>query len=216
MMEAQAQLIGLAKERTSETVEPMLVEDERLISQARAGDELAFEQLVTKYGRRVLGIAARFFRQPEAREDIAQEVFLKVYQSLDVFRRGEPFEPWLTTITLNTCYDHLRQMKRRKELKLSEICEEEIAWLERQRFDQAMKTFESERAREIAAGLAEKVLETLSPEDRMVLLLYERDGFSTAEIARIMGWSRANVKVRLFRARRAMRQTLEQIEGWTS
>jgi RNA polymerase sigma-70 factor (ECF subfamily) len=211
VMVARAQWISGVRQKTSETTEHLLMEDDQLINQARAGDETAYEQLVTKYGKRVLSIAARFFRHPDVREDIAQEVFIKVYQSLDMFRPGEPFEPWLTKIALNTCYDHLRQIKRRKELKFSEITEEEAAWLDRQRSEQAMSAFEDEQAREAAARLAEKVLETLAPDDRMALLLFERDGLSTAEIAEILGWSRANVKVRLFRARRALRQTLEHI-----
>jgi len=211
-MVAQAQWIssviqGAAKNECS------LGEDDLFIDRARAGDEAAFENLVRKYDKRVLGITAKFFRQPDVREDITQEVFIKVYQRLEAFRTGEPFMPWLTKITLNTCYDHLRQMKRRKELKLSEITDEETAWLDRQRSSLAIEAFKSEGERENAADLAEKVLGTLAPDDQMVLLLYERDGLSTAEIAQVMGWSRANVKVRLFRARRALRRTLERLLG---
>lgn len=215
-MEAQLLWFSSVGEGPFEIEEPPLREDDYLIGQVRAGDEVAFEQLVMKYGKEVLGIAARFFRQADVREDIVQEVFIKIYQSLDAFRPGEPFEPWLRRIALNTCYDHLRQMKRRKELKFSEITDAEADWLDQQRSDQAMEAFEEEQAREVAAGLAEKVLETLAPEDRMALLLYERDGLSTAEIARVMQWSRAKVKVRLFRARRALRRTLQQLLGPTS
>lgn len=200
-----------ARASPPEHAEDPLTEDDQLVARARKGDEAAFERLVEKYARRVFDTAARFFRQPEAVEDIAQEVFLKVFQSLDAFQPGKSMEAWLFTITVNTCYDHLRRMKRRREWKFSELTPEEATWLDQHRLAEAVGAFERERERDIAAGLAEKVLDTLSPEDRMALLLYERDGFSTAEIARMMGWSRANVKVRLFRARRALRQTLERL-----
>jgi RNA polymerase sigma-70 factor (ECF subfamily) len=187
--------------------------DYELVGRVLAGDEPAFEELVAKYGKRVLGIAARFFRQPEVREDIVQEVFIKIFQSVGSFRRNEPFEPWLTRITVNTCYDHLRQMHRRKELTFSHITNQEAEWLNRQYSLHAVEVFEREEQRRVAAELAEKILATLSPEEQMALLLYERDGLSTAEIANVMGWSRTNVKVKLFRARRALRKTLDQILG---
>jgi RNA polymerase sigma-70 factor (ECF subfamily) len=216
VMAALEQQVSGVRKRTFEIEPSSPVKEGHLIDRARAGDEAAFEQLVAAHGKRVLSIAARFFRQPDVREDIAQEVFIKVYQSLDSFRIGEPFEPWLTRITLNACYDHLRQIQRRKELKLSEITEDETAWLERQGSALAMKTFEQDREREVAAGLAEKVFDTLSPDDRMALLLYERDGFSTAEIAQVLGWSRANVKVRLLRARRSLRRSIEELLSSTA
>ncbi|MBI3951487.1 MAG: sigma-70 family RNA polymerase sigma factor [Acidobacteria bacterium] len=187
------------------------MDDGELIDRARDGDEQAFEELVNKHSSRVLSIAARFFRQPELREDIVQEVFIKVFQSLSSFQPGAPFEPWLTRIAVNACYDQLRRAQRRKELMFSEITDQEADWLNRHYSLQSVELFEQEEQRKVAAGLAEKVLTTLVPEDRMALLLFERDGLTTAEIARALGWSRTNVKVRLFRARRALRKTIEQL-----
>lgn len=193
------------------------IHDDELVERSLAGDHEAFDMLVTRYSRSVFNLAGRFFRQPEAREDITQETFIKVYQSLHTYRRGASFERWLMKITINACYDELRRLKRRQEFNLADLTDDEMRWLEDALARPALEEFEQTQRNEQAAALAEKLLQTLSPEDRMVMLMYERDGLSTAEIAEMMSWSRSKVKVRLFRARRALekriRRMLATVEG---
>lgn len=195
------------------------IHDDELVERSLAGDHEAFDMLVTRYSRSVFNLAGRFFRQPEAREDITQETFIKAYQSLHTYRRGASFERWLMKITINACYDELRRLKRRQEFNLADLTDDEGRWLEDVLARPALEEFEQTQRNEQAAALAEKLLQTLSPEDRMVMLLYERDGLSTAEIAEMMSWSRSKVKVRLFRARRALgkriRRMVATIEGRT-
>ena len=185
--------------------------DEELVERSLAGDVEAFEVLVRRYGRAVYAVAGRFFRQPEMREDIMQETFLKAYQALHTYRRGASFERWLMKIALNACYDELRRMKRRREFSLADLAEDERTWLEEALAKPAFELFEQQQQSEDAAAIAEKLLATLSPEDRLVMLLYERDGLSTAEIGELMGWSRSKVKIRLFRARRALDKRLRRM-----
>jgi RNA polymerase sigma-70 factor (ECF subfamily) len=185
--------------------------DDELVERSLAGDSEAFEMLVRRYSRAVFNLAGRFFRQPEMREDITQETFIKAYQALRTYRRGASFERWLMKITVNTCYDELRRMKRRPEFSLADLTDDELAWLEDMFSKPAMEIFEQQRRREQAAELAERLLQTLAPEDRMVMLLYERDGLSTAEIAQMTGWSRSKVKIRLFRARRALDKRIHRL-----
>ncbi len=187
------------------------VHDDELVERTLAGDRDAFDMLVTRYSRSVFNLAGRFFRQPEAREDITQETFIKAYQSLHTYRRGASFERWLMRITINACYDELRRLKRRQEFNLADLTDDEVRWLEDALAKPALEKFEQAERNEQAAALAEKLLQTLSPEDRMVLLLYERDGLSTAEIAEITSWSRSKVKVRLFRARRALEKRIRRL-----
>ncbi|MBV9765890.1 MAG: RNA polymerase sigma factor RpoE, partial [Acidobacteriaceae bacterium] len=85
----------------------MLVETE-LIEKARGGDSSAFNQLVLAYRKRILGTISRLIGRPEDVEDVAQEVFVRLYYSLDQLRTAEVFEPWLYRLTVNAAYDYLR------------------------------------------------------------------------------------------------------------
>ncbi|GBC77074.1 ECF RNA polymerase sigma-E factor [bacterium HR08] len=196
---------------TRNSASELVPDDEELVERSLAGDAEAFEVLVKRYGRTVYNVAGRFFRQPEMREDITQETFLKAYQALHTYRRGASFERWLMKIAVNACYDELRRMKRRREFSLADLAEDERVWLEEALAKPAFELFEQQQQSEDAAAVAEKLLATLSPEDRLVMLLYERDGLSTAEIGDLMGWSRSKVKIRLFRARRALDKRLRRL-----
>lgn len=196
---------------TRNSASELVPDDEELVERSLAGDAEAFEVLVKRYGRAVYNVAGRFFRQPEVREDITQETFLKAYQALHTYRRGASFERWLMKIAVNACYDELRRMKRRREFSLADLAEDERTWLEEALAKPAFELFEQQQQSEDAAAVAEKLLATLSPEDRLVMLLYERDGLSTAEIGDLMGWSRSKVKIRLFRARRALDKRLRRL-----
>ncbi len=184
--------------------------DEALVERTLAGDAGAFDVLVKRYARRILSVASGFFRQPEAREDVAQETFLKAYQSLDTYRRGASFERWLTRIAINASYDELRKIKRRSEFLLSDLAEDASAWLDDALSNRSVERFEADERRETARALADRLLEYLSPEDRMAMLLMDRDGYSAAEIGEMLGWSRSKVKVRVFRARHSLNRRLKR------
>ena len=83
--------------------------DFELIERARSGDDAAFGQLVSVYRKRILGTISRLIGRPEDVEDVAQDVFLRLYFSLDQLRTAEVFEPWLYRLTVNACYDYLRR-----------------------------------------------------------------------------------------------------------
>jgi len=100
----------------------MLVEFEQ-IQKAQAGDGTAFNQVVVAYRKRILGTIARLIGRPEDVEDVAQEVFLRLYYSLDQLRTPEVFEPWLYRLTVNASYDYLRKQRRRNESRMSDLSE---------------------------------------------------------------------------------------------
>src|SRR5258708_35845115 len=87
-------------------VSRMLVEFEQ-IQKAQAGDDAAFNQVVTAYRKRILGTIARLIGRPEDVEDVGQEVFLRLYYSLDQLRTPEVFEPWLYPLTVNASSNYL-------------------------------------------------------------------------------------------------------------
>src|SRR5579884_3039873 len=103
----------------------MLVEQE-LIERARGGDSAAFNQVVLVYRKRILGTIARLIARPEDVEDVAQEVFLRLYFSLDQLRTAEVFEPWLYRLTVNASYDYLRKQRRRMESRMSDLSEQQV------------------------------------------------------------------------------------------
>src|SRR2546428_12500677 len=89
--------------------------DRELIVRAKAGDRSACEAIVGQFGPMVFRLISRFFRTREDVEDIAQDVFLKVFARIDQVRPDENFPGWLARVTVNTCYDELRKTRRRKE-----------------------------------------------------------------------------------------------------
>src|SRR5580698_11355919 len=103
----------------------MLVEFE-LIERARSGDDGAFNQVVQVYRKRILGTISRLIGRPEDVEDVGQEVFLRLYFSLDQLRTPEVFEPWLYRLTVNASYDYLRKSKRRPESRMSDLSEQQV------------------------------------------------------------------------------------------
>ena len=188
--------------------------DAELARLAREGDEAAFAEIVRRHGPRVFRTASRFFRRREQVEDAAQEVFLKAFTQLDSYEGRGSFEGWLTRIATNTCLNMLRGQKRRSpELTAADLTEDEGAWLENKMAGAAAERQRSEERGMVAADLAERVLETMSPDDRLVLTLMDGEEASVKEVAEATGWSESNVKVKAMRARRRMREAVEKLLG---
>lgn len=184
--------------------------DEALVAAVLDGDEAAFEQLFERHRRFVAHTAGRFFRRREQVEEIIQETFTKVYFALPDYRgaEGRSFPAWLRRITINTAYDELRRMQRHPESLVSELTEDETKWLDTQQH--AGGGDKDAEAGVIARDLAGKLLDRLGLDDRLVLTLLDGEGCSTAEIAKITGWSIAKVKVRAHRARKSLRGILQK------
>jgi RNA polymerase sigma-70 factor (ECF subfamily) len=178
---------------------------------ARGGDESAFAEIMRRYGPRVFRVASRFFRQRAQVEEAAQEVFLKAFTQLQSYEGRGSMEGWLTRIATNTCLNILRGMKRRPELTASELTEDESAWLETKMAGAAEERHRAEERSRVAADLAERVLGTMSPDDRLVLTLVDGEDTPVKEVAEMTGWSESKVKVQAFRARRRMREAVEKL-----
>ena len=175
----------------------MLVEFE-LISQAKDGDAAAFNRIVLAYRKRILGTIARLIGRPEDVEDVGQEVFLRLYYSLDQLRTPEVFEPWLYRLTVNAAYDYLRKARRRYESRMADLSEEHV-----QMADAAAST--KERKEDLRkTGIREfvhQLLDSVSTEDRILLTLKEVEGMSLKQLEQIYHVNENALKVRLFRAR---------------
>ncbi len=185
----------------------MAPSDAERIAAVLKGDAASFEPLITKYSPRVFATARRYARRESEVEDIVQEVWLKSYQKLSSFRGEAPFEHWLMRLAVRTCYDFLRGHQRNRETAFTELTAPETEWLDR--FVTAPSS-----ATEDAAGaklLIDRILEKLSPANRLIITLLEIEDRSVKEIAQITGWSIPLVKVRAFRARAEMRKQLAKI-----
>ena len=103
----------------------MLVDFE-LIKRAQNRDSAAFNEIVLAYRKRILGTITRLIARSEDVEDVAQEVFLRLYFSLDQLRTPEVFEPWLYRLTVNAAFDYLRKQRRRQEFRMSDLSEQQV------------------------------------------------------------------------------------------
>jgi RNA polymerase sigma-70 factor, ECF subfamily len=164
-----------------------------------------------RYSPRVFRFASRFFRQRTLVEEAAQEVFLKAFTELGSYEGRGSMEGWLTRITTNTCLNLLRSAKRRPELTVSDLTEDESTWLDNNMADTATERHKSSERSLAAADLAGRVLQTLSPDDQLVLTLIDGEDASVKEVVEMTGWSASKVKVQAFRARRRMRLAVEKL-----
>jgi RNA polymerase sigma-70 factor (ECF subfamily) len=168
---------------------------------------------VRRYSPRVFAFASRFFRQRSVVEEVAQEVFMKAFEQLGSFEGRGSMEGWLTRITTNTSLNMLRSTKRRPEMTVSDMTDDESAWLESKLAGSAEESFRSSERSYVAADLAERVMGNLSADDRLVLTLVDGQDASIKEVAEMTGWSQSKVKVQAFRARRRMRAEVEKLLG---
>lgn len=181
--------------------------DLEIIQRVLNGDTNAFEGLVTKYTRYVMSIVYKHIPSQEA-EEVAQDVFIRTFQSLKTFKQKSGFKPWLSAIAIRSCYDYWRKVYRSKEVPLSALSEKHQGWIETVLSSESGHVYNKKKQEEEAREVLTWALDHLSPEDRMVLELVYLEGYSGKEAARLLGWSVANVKIRSFRARKKLYKLL--------
>jgi RNA polymerase sigma-70 factor (ECF subfamily) len=200
-------LVALKLGTQSQTVRP----DEELIAEVRRGQTVAFAELVTRYRERVERLCQRFFSDREVVRDLAQESFIRAFARFSTYRTEMPFLGWLRAIVVNVCYDELRRRRRRPEELVGDFNVPETNWVQLVDHATPEQIVAAAEERREAHTLAHRLLDSLRPDDRMVMVLRESEGLSVDEVAGIMGWSEAKVKIRAFRARRLMRRQAESI-----
>ncbi|MFM1556433.1 MAG: RNA polymerase sigma factor [Limisphaerales bacterium] len=178
--------------------------DKELIAEVLEGNPESFEPLVVKYQPRVFAIARRYARREDEVEDIVQTVFMKAYSKLSSYRGDAPFEHWLMRTATFTCYDFLRKHQRNREWNATDLSTEENEWLENVGED----TTEKEANQSAAKALVDRLLESLKPDDRMIITMLDLEQKSVKEIAKLTDFTESNVKVRAHRARDKMKKIL--------
>src|ERR1051325_9328411 len=187
----------------------MLVDFE-LIKRAQKGDGAAFNEVVLAYRKRILGTIARLIARPDDVEDVGQEVFLRLYFSLDQLRSPEVFEPWLYRLTVNAAYDYLRKQRRRQESRMSDLSEQQVMLADAV---EGGKRSSEEGRRTKTRELVQSLLEKVSAEDRILLTLKEGEGVSLKELEEVYRVNENALKVRLFRARQRVLKAYEAEGG---
>jgi RNA polymerase sigma-70 factor (ECF subfamily) len=175
--------------------------DDELAGSAACGNEQAFAELIGRHRGMIFRVVRRFFQQREDIEEIAHVSFAQAWFAIGSYRGGgaHSFAAWLARITTNSCYDELRRRRRRPENVFSQLSDGETIFLfERKPADAAGGGVE---ARLISRDLADKLLNSLEPDDRKVFVMLKSENYSVAEIARNIGWTESKVKNRVHRSR---------------
>src|ERR1035437_1757315 len=177
----------------------------RCLERVRQHDQDAAVALVEALYPLVIRIVRSHCPERSDEEDLAQDIFLKLFSRLDQYeaRAGIPLEHWVSRLAVRTCFDALRAKGRRPEVGMGDLSEEQRAWLE---FMTAEESAPSDSTAASALELVGRLLSQLPSEDRLVISLLDLEERSVKEIAAITGWSVSLVKVRAFRARRKLQK----------
>lgn len=175
----------------------------------REQDQDAAHALVENLYPTVIRIVRANLPRRASEDDLAQEVFVKMFQKLDQFEGSVKFEHWVSRIAVNHCLNAIRAQKSRPEWRMADLSEEQAAALE------AVTNSASpdpEPAHAMGAReLVERLLEGLSPEDRLIIRMLEMEDASVDEVRRATGWSSVAIRVRAYRARRKLNNRFEQL-----
>ncbi|HTX19047.1 MAG TPA: sigma-70 family RNA polymerase sigma factor [Bacteroidota bacterium] len=177
-----------------------VMDDEALITLFQSGDEGAFRQLVEKYAQRVRNLVYSIFNDPSMVDDIAQEVFIRVYEGLPKFRFESSFYTWLYRIAVNKSRDEMRKRKAKRFLSLHALLENS-----NQELQTKLRVHQEDND---AKELVSKALQRLPEKFRVPIILKDIDGLSYEEMAEVMQCEIGTVKSRLSRARGMMRRIL--------
>jgi len=181
-----------------------------LVRRVQAGEEAAFREIVERYQSKVFSIIHGIVRQRNDVEDIAQQVFAKVYLSIKSFDFRSSLITWIYKITVNECFDYLRKRKVRKLVYESDLSEDEVRRVENTEpsVDRTAPADSSLAQRDYVL----KLLSRVSEEERMLLMLKEVDGYSVEELAVRTGMNENTIKVKLFRARQKLVKAAQRLE----
>ena len=179
------------------------------LDRVRAHDQIAARDLVEHLYPLVIRIVRAHLPRRVAEEDLAQEIFLKVFTRIEQYQGNVPFTHWVSRIAVTTCIDQLRAQKRRPEFRWADLSESEAEVLD------VVLTKEGDRAPDDALAARElvaKLLEMLKPDDRLVIQLLDLEQKTIAEIAQLTGWNSSLIKVRAFRARRKLQKLFVELQ----
>ena len=178
--------------------------DLSLVRRAKKGDYRAFDLLVLKYQSRVIATAFKFVKEKQLAEDIAQEAFIKSYKSIDSFREESSFYTWVYRITVNTAKNYLLSSKRRDEVVISDLTQDDSFYPQKLDVDSPQDILKATELRDLIF----ETLSSLGEETRTALSLREFEGLSYEQIAEVVQCPVGTVRSRIFRGREMIEEAV--------
>jgi RNA polymerase sigma factor (sigma-70 family) len=178
-------------------------EDLKWIREVLSGDKQAYAKIIHKYKNPLYATILRMTKNPQDAQDLVQEAFIKVYNQLEKFEQKGSFSSWLYRVAINHCMDEFR--KKRYSINQVEVNENsainpnnpEVVFLQK------------EKNRQL-----ERLIATLPEDERIIILLRYANGLSYSEISETVDMSLANVRNKIFRAKKKMRDKVKQEGGY--
>ncbi len=185
--------------------------DLELVQRVQAGDKKAFDVLIMKYQQRIVHVITGFVHDPVEALDVAQEAFIKAYRAIPNFRGDSAFYTWLYRIAINTAKNYLTARSRRPPAS-------DVDAMDATNYYDApeLKEFETPESNMISNDLEQAIhqaIESLPEDTATAIKLREFDGMSYEEIAEVMECPIGTVRSRIFRAREAIEQQIQDIMG---
>jgi RNA polymerase sigma-70 factor (ECF subfamily) len=180
---------------------------ESLIQRCLAGDQLAWEQIVRQYWRKVFNVAYKFVGKHDEAEDLAQDIFLKIFKSLDTFDRRANFQTWLISISRNLCIDHYRSVRKERETIDRDVDAGELAPATAEPGPVAAL---EQRDRVM---LLKQALSSLPDTLRTAVLMRDIQEMSYQEIADKLRLPEGTVKSRINRGRTELARQIRRLRG---
>jgi len=179
------------------------------LARVRQRDQVAARELVEHLHPLVIRIVRAHLPRRVAEEDLAQDIFLKMFTRLEQYQGTVPFPHWVSRIAVTTCIDQLRAQKRRPEFRMADLSETEAEVL-----GNVMTSENDVAANDAMAAheLVHKLLMQLKPDDQLVIRLLDLEQKTIAEISDLTGWNQSLVKVRAFRARRKLQKLFQELQ----
>lgn len=176
-----------------------------IIQRCLAGDQIAWEQIVRQHWRKVFNIAYKFTGKHDEAEDLTQDVFLKIFKSLDTFDRRANFQTWLVSVSRNLCIDHYRSVRKERETIDRDVDAGELS--------PAAQTVSPVAALEHRdrVELLKKALDQLAPTLRSAVLLRDIQELSYQEIADKLNLPEGTVKSRINRGRTELSRQIKRL-----
>jgi RNA polymerase sigma-70 factor (ECF subfamily) len=180
-----------------------------LIAAAARGDESAWRSIIEQLSPRVFSIIGNHLRRRDDHEDVAQEVFTKIFVKLGQYRGRQPFSHWVSRITLNTCRDWLRRAQARPAVSWTDLHPDHAELLERTLAGDDPAPDENPA---LLHELLDRLIETLKPTEQIVIRLLDLEERPVQDVCDLTGWGASKVKVTAMRARRKLAEQMRRLD----